>query len=155
MNEKNGKFRDVSKLVGPAIQVPQVSRGVAVGDLFNTGHLKIVVENLTGGPMILRAKGAEENHWISLEFEGAEQSSCAEHARDSGFRRTTEQIGEVLSGGSYLSQNDLRLHFGLGEHKAVERLEITWPTGKTEIVNNLAADRFYKIKEGSGVVSSK
>ena len=155
MNEKNGKFRDVSKLVGPAIQVPQVSRGVAVGDLFNDGHLEIVVENLTGGPMILRAKGAEENHWISLEFEGTRSNRLALNTRVKATSGELVQTGEVLSGGSYLSQNDLRLHFGLGEHKAVERLEITWPTGKTEIVNNLAADRFYKIKEGSGVVSSK
>ena len=63
------------------------------------------------------------------------------------------QLGEVLSGGSYLSQTDLRLHFGLGSHDRVDQAEILWPDGKKEILTNLAADRFYSVREGSGVVA--
>jgi hypothetical protein len=63
------------------------------------------------------------------------------------------QTDQVLSGGSYLSQNDLRIHFGLGDRKAVDKVEIVWPTGKIELLSNLAADHFYYIKEGKGIVS--
>ena len=65
------------------------------------------------------------------------------------------QLGEVISGGSYLSQHDLRLHFGLGTHERVDRAEILWPDGKKETLTNLAADRFYVVREGDGVISSK
>jgi len=64
------------------------------------------------------------------------------------------QENEVLSGGSYLSQNDLRIHFGLGSHDHVDQVELLWPTGKKETIPNLAADRFYKVKEGKGIVSA-
>jgi hypothetical protein len=62
------------------------------------------------------------------------------------------QTDEIRSGGSYLSQSDLRLHFGLGDQRQVEKLEVSWPSGKTEMLTNLAADRFYCVKEGAGVV---
>ena len=65
------------------------------------------------------------------------------------------QLGEVLSGGSYLSQHDLRVHFGLGEHQIVEKATVLWPNGKTEILTNLAADRYYLVREGAGVVDSR
>jgi hypothetical protein len=65
------------------------------------------------------------------------------------------QTGELVSGGSYLSQHDLRLHFGLGTHDHVDKTEIVWPNGKVETLTNLAADRFYRVKEGKGVVSSQ
>ena len=65
------------------------------------------------------------------------------------------QLGEVMSGGSYLSQNDLRLHFGLGGHERVDQAEVMWPDGKKETLTNLAADRFYVVREGAGVVSNK
>jgi hypothetical protein len=65
------------------------------------------------------------------------------------------QLGEVISGGSYLSQNDLRIHFGLGDRELVDKAEVLWPDGKVETLTNLAADRFYVVREGAGVVSSK
>jgi hypothetical protein len=64
-------------------------------------------------------------------------------------------LGEVLSGGSYLSQHDLRIHFGLGKHERVDQAEVLWPDGKKETLTNLAADRFYVVREGQGVISSK
>ena len=81
LNQHNGTFKDVSKLVGPAIQIPQVSRGVAVGDLFNDGRLDIVIENLKGGPMILQPQGGPANHWISFELEGTKSNRLALNAR--------------------------------------------------------------------------
>jgi hypothetical protein len=153
-NQRNGSFKDISKDAGPVIQVPRVSRGLAVGDLFNDGMVEAVVENLVGRPLILRPEGNAHNHWISFELEGVKCNRLALNAR---VRITSErlvQMGEVLSGGSYLSQNDLRLHFGLGDSEKVEKAEIMWPNGTVETLKDLAADRFYSVREGAGVVSS-
>ena len=153
-NQRDGKFKDISKEAGPAIQVPRVSRGMAIGDLFNDGRLEAVVENLVGRPLILRPEGGPPGHWISFQLEGVRSNRLALNAR---VRITTgglAQLGEVLSGGSYLSQNDLRLHFGLGDHEKVDKAEVLWPDGTIETLINLAADRFYSVREGAGVVSS-
>lgn len=155
LNERNGRFRNISKLVGPAIQTLQVSRGMAVGDLFNDGKVDAVVENLTGEPMILRPEGGPPNHWISFALEGTIANRLALNARVQATAGNLVQTGEVLSGGSYLSQNDLRLHFGLGEHSTVDQAKIFWPGGKVEVLRNLAADRFYTVREGAGVVASR
>jgi hypothetical protein len=155
MNQRNGTFRDMSKLAGEAIQIPQVSRGMAVGDLFNDGKLEAVVENLKGQPMILRPEGSPQNHWISFQLEGVKSNRLALNARVRATAGDLVQLGEVISGGSYLSQNDLRIHFGLGEHARVDKAEVLWPGGKVETLTNLAADRFYVVREGAGVVSSR
>ncbi len=155
MNQRDGSFRNISDEVGSAIQIPQVSRGMAVGDLFNDGKMEAVVENLVGKPMILRPEGGPQNHWISFQLEGVKSNRLALNARVRATAGNLVQLGEVLSGGSYLSQNDLRIHFGLGDHQQVDKAEVLWPDGKVEILTNLAADHFYYVKEGSGVVSSK
>ena len=155
LNERNGAFKDISKDVGPAIQIPQVSRGMAVGDLFNDGKIEVVVENLVGRPMILRPEGGAKNHWISFQLEGVKCNRLALNARVQATAGNLVQLGEVISGGSYLSQNDLRIHFGLGGHVRVDKVKVMWPDGRVETLTNLAADRFYSVKEGSGVVSSR
>jgi hypothetical protein len=152
LNQHDGTFRDISKLAGAAIQIPQVSRGLAVGDLFNDGHLEIVVENLEGEPMILRPQGGAPNHWISFELEGTKGSPLALNARLRATAGDLVQQDEVRSGGSYLSQSDLRIHFGLATHQKVDKLEIFWPSGRVETLTNLAADHFYVVKEGQGVL---
>lgn len=154
LNQRNGIFKDISKLAGPAIQTPQVSRGMAVGDLFNDGKLEAVVENLVGKPMILRPQGGANNHWISFQLEGVKSNRLALNARVRATAGNLTQLGEVISGGSYLSQNDLRIHFGLGDHEKLDRAEVKWPNGKVETLTNLDADRFYVVREGAGVVSS-
>jgi hypothetical protein len=152
LNQHDGTFKDVSKLVGPAIQIAQVSRGLAVGDLFNDGRLEVVIENLKGGPMILQPQGGPENHWISFELEGTRSNRLALNARVRAKAGNLVQESEVLSGGSYLSQNDLRIHFGLGTYDHVEQVEIFWPSGEKEILQNLASNRLYNVKEGKGIV---
>jgi enediyne biosynthesis protein E4 len=152
LNRHDGTFRNISELVGPAIQVPQVSRGAAFGDLFNDGHIDIVVENLDGKPMILRNAGGNHHHWIGFELAGTKSNRLALNARVKAVAGDLVQVDEVRSGGSYLSQNDLRIHFGLGSQDRVDRVEILWPSGKTETLNNLSADRFYTVREGEGVV---
>ena len=137
------------------MQIPQVSRGLAVGDLFNDGKMEAVVENLMGQPMILRPVGGPQNHWISFQLEGVKCNRLALNARIRATAGDLVQLGEVLSGGSYLSQNDLRIHFGLGNHERVNQAEVLWPDGTKETLTNLAADRSYVVREGVGIVSSK
>lgn len=148
LNEHDGKFKDVSKLVGPAIQEPQVSRGMAMGDLFNNGKIDLVVENLVGSPMILEPEGGPPNHWISFQLTGTKSNRLALNARVIATAGNLVQTGEVLSGGSYLSQNDLRIHFGLGKHVRVDKLEVLWPDGTKQSFSAVAADHFYRITEG-------
>jgi hypothetical protein len=151
-NLRDGKFKDISKDTGPAIQAPHVSRGMAIGDLFNDGKLEAVVENLVGLPTILRPDGGANHHWISFQLEGAKANRLALNARVRVTSGRLVQMGEVLSGGSYLSQNDLRLHFGLGDFEKVDKAEVRWPDGSVEVLTNLPAERHYYIREGAGIV---
>jgi hypothetical protein len=155
LNRHDGTFQNISRRVGPALGIPQVSRGLAVGDLFNDGRMEAVVENLVGEPMILRPEGGPKNHWVSFQLEGV---TCNRLALNARLRVTTGdlvQLGEVLSGGSYLSQKDLRLHFGLGSYEVIDQADVLWPDGKIESLTHLAADKFYVVREGKGVVASK
>jgi hypothetical protein len=152
LNRRDGTFRDVSDQAGAALKVPRVGRGLAIGDLFNDGALEVVVENLEGEPVILRPEGGPRNHWISFELAGTRSNKQALNARVKVIGGDVAQTDEVRSGGSYLSQNDLRLHFGLGDRHRADKVEISWPSGAAEVLTNLEADRFYCVKEGSGAV---
>ncbi len=151
LNLRNGTFRDVSEHVGPALKVPRVGRGLAIGDLFNDGVQEVVVENLEGQPVIFRPEGGPPNHWISLELAGV-KDKLALNARVRITAGDLIQTDEVRSSGSYLSQNDLRLHFGLAAHRRADKVEIFWPSGTRETLTGLDADRFHCLKEGSGAV---
>jgi len=155
-NQRDGSFKDVSAQAGAALAVPQVSRGLAVGDLFNRGRLDLVVANLTGGPMILEAKSPPENHWVSFRLEGSPGNRLALNARiyvtTTSASGPMRQMDEVRSGGSYLSQSDLRLHFGLGEAAKIDSVEIRWPNGAMQTFKDVAADRFYRLKQGGSLV---
>ena len=155
VNQHDGTFKDASKLAGPAIQIPQVSRGMAIGDLFNDGKIEAVVENLIGRPMILKPEGGPPNHFVSFQLEASNGNRLGLNTRVQTTAGDLVQLGEVMSGGSYLSQNDLRLHFGLGNHDAVDKAEVRWPDGKVEQLGKLAADRYYVVRQGAGIVSSK
>ncbi len=102
--------------------------------------------------MILRAEPDAKNHWIGLELAGTKSNRMALNARVRVTAGDLVQSDEVRSGGSYLSQNDLRLHFGLGDHSKIDKMEIFWPSGKKDILTNMAADHFYSVLEGEGIV---
>ncbi len=148
-NNGDGTFRDVTREAGSALNTPQVSRGLAIGDLFNRGRLDVVIENLTGEPMILESKPNPANHWASFQLEGSPSNRLALNARVYVHTGSIQQMSEVLSGGSYLSQSDLRLHFGLGAATRMDQVEVRWPDGKQQTFHNLAVDQFYRVKEGS------
>lgn len=153
MNQRNGQFKDVSKLAGESVRLPQVSRGVAAGDLFNDGRIDLVIENLEGQPMILRPEGLSHNHWISFELAGTKSNKLALNARVEVTAGASKQTDEVRGGGSYMSQSDLRLHFGLADHSRVDHVKIIWPSGAIETFTNLPADHFYCMEEGAGIVA--
>ncbi len=147
-NEGNGKFRDVSADAGPALRIPQVSRGLAVGDLFHRGALDVVVENLTGGPMILETRPDPRNHWVQFRLLGSPSNRLALNARVYVTSGGTTQMAEVRSGGSYLSQSDLSLHFGLGGAATIDTVGVLWPDGKRQEFAKVAANRFLLLEEG-------
>jgi hypothetical protein len=147
-NRHDGTFRNRSKEVGPSIQVPRVSRGLAVGDLFDDGRQELVIEDLEGSPTILRPEGGAQHHWIELSLVGTRSNRLALNARAKVTTGDLVQTDEVRSGGSYLSQNDLRLHFGLGEHARVDTVEVAWPSGAKQSFTGLEADHIYTITEG-------
>jgi enediyne biosynthesis protein E4 len=151
---RGGSFIDVSDVAGQALRIPQPSRGAAFGDLDNDGRIDVVVENIDGPPLVLHNESVSTNHWITLQLLGTKSNRLAIGARVQITSGGVSQIDEVRSGGSYLSQNDLRVHFGLGATDKVERLEIRWPSGVSETLQNVAADRFYTIKEGSGITQN-
>jgi hypothetical protein len=155
MNQQDGTFCDASDLAGKAITEKRASRGLAVGDLLNDGNMDLVVGELDGKPMILRNHGVPGHHWVSFELNGTKSNRLALNARVSIATGGVTQSDEVHSGGSYLSQNDLRLHFGLGVATKVEKVEIHWPSGRTEVLTNVAGDEHYIVVEGKGIVSAK
>ena len=155
MNQGDGTFCDASDQAGPAVKEKRVSRGLAVGDLFNDGNMDVVISDLDGSPMILRNHGIPGRHWISFELAGSKSNRLALNARVKVVAGGITQTDEIHSGGSYLSQNDLRVHFGLGSATKVESVEIRWPSGATETLKNLAADSFYAVLEGKGIVSAE
>jgi enediyne biosynthesis protein E4 len=153
LNQRDGTFADISDSVGPAVTIPQPSRGAAFGDLDNDGRIDVVAENIDGSPMVLHNEGTGSNHWISFQLVGTRSNRLGLGARVRVISGSLSQMDEVRSGGSYLSQSDLRLHFGLGSAEKVDRVEVRWPSGSTQTLQNLASDRFYIVKEGEGIVT--
>jgi hypothetical protein len=155
MNQTDGTFCDASDLAGPALKERRVSRGLAVSDLFNDGNMDVVISDLDGSPMILRNHGIPGRHWVSFELAGTKSNRLALNARVKIVAGGMTQTDEVHSGGSYLSQNDVRIHFGLGAAKKIDKVEIQWPSGATDRIENLAADQFYSVLEGHGIVPAE
>ncbi|HEY6763749.1 MAG TPA: CRTAC1 family protein [Candidatus Sulfotelmatobacter sp.] len=147
-NTGKGSFQDVTEQGGPAVMLPEASRGAAFGDLNNDGRIDVVIENIDGKPMILRNTGGDKNHWVTLRLTGKRSNRLAIGAKVKVTAGGMQQVSEVRSGGSYLSQNDLRIHFGLGNAAKVEKVEVHWPSGNTDTFKDLGADGFYQLVEG-------
>ncbi len=167
-NMGNGKFKDVSSELGPGIAAKWSSRGSAYGDFDNDGDVDVLILNMNDKPSLLRNDGGNKNNWISIKLLGTKCNRTAVGARVRVVVGDRAQMNEVHTGTSVMSQNDLRLHFGLGQAKKIDLIEVKWPTlvletknGKpTEVLQiekftNIDANQFITIREGSGIIKKE
>jgi hypothetical protein len=153
-NLRDGTFANITPDAGPALSEMHSGRGIALGDLFNDGHLEALVNNMNEKPSLYYNTEPVGN-FINLQLVGVKSNRAAIGAvvtLESGNSRYAQ---EVRSGGGYISQSDLRLHFGLGKAASAEKIVIRWPSGLVETLQNLPANQYYVVREGSGIDSSK
>src|SRR5438874_11494070 len=157
-NLRNRRFEDVSLQAGQGISAPSASRGCAFGDFDNDGDIDVVVNTVNDFPQLLRCDSRTGNNWIKIKTLGSKLNrsgigarlKCVTHLPDE--KRLHPQIDEVRSGGGYFSQNDLRVHFGIGKAEKVELLEIRWPSGLVETLKDIKSNQVIYVKEGEGIV---
>jgi hypothetical protein len=153
-NNHHGAFEDISKASGVFEMPPESRRGAAFGDVYNDGNIDILVLNIGQPPSLLINQTRNSNHRVAFQLIGSKSNRAAIGARVTIHAAGGMQFNEVRGGGSYLSQNDLRLHFGLGTDDKIGLVEIAWPSGKVEVLRDLQADFIYVITEGQGVRQS-
>jgi hypothetical protein len=149
-NNSDGTFSDISASAGSGIKTASSSRGLAVGDLWNDGKISILVSNMNDRPSLLVNQIRNANHWIAFQTIGTKSNRDGIGAR---IRvKTAERIlvDEVRSGSSYVSNSDMRVHFGLGSAAKIEWVEVRWLSGLTERFVNLPVDQIQTLKEGTG-----
>ena len=146
-NLGNGKFEDVSERAGPAVLEPHSSRGVAVGDIDNDGTLEVLINNQGERPSLWRQPSKAPGNWVLLRLVGTVSNRAAIGARIRITAGGATQYAEVRSGGGYISQNDLRQHFGLGAASRIDKLEVDWPSGRKQEMVNLEVNRVVTITE--------
>jgi len=157
-NLRNGRFEDVTQRAGSAILSPIAARGCAFGDFDNDGDLDLLINPVNEYPELIRCDSSLKNSWIKVKTIGTKSNRSGIGARlkcvsrEPGSKAASVQLDEVRSGGSYMSQNDLRVHFGLGKADKVELLEIRWPSGQVDALKNLPPNQIFFVKEGEGAV---
>jgi hypothetical protein len=150
-NLGNGTFEEISHASGLADMPLKSRRGAAFGDIANNGNVDIVVLNVGEPPSLLLNTNKSPNHRVLFHLVGTKSNRAAIGARVTIHAGGMTQFDEVRGGGSYLSQNDLRLHFGLSSVAKIDWVEVRWPTGKTENFKDVVADKIYTITEGQGI----
>jgi len=145
------KFADVSAGAGPGFALEKVSRGLAAGDIDNDGDLDLLVTNNGQTADLLRNNGDHGNALV-VRLVGKESNRDGIGARLRLTTGTVTQLREVKAGSSYLAQNDLRQHFGLGTNQRVDRLEVRWPSGRNDVLPNVPANQIITIREAEGIV---
>jgi len=153
-NLRNGTFEEVSKAAGLADMPLKSRRGAAFGDIANNGNIDIVVLNVGEPPSLLFNTNKIANHRVIFRLVGIKSNRAAIGARITIHAGGMTQFDEVRGGGSYLSQNDLRLHFGLGSATRIDSVEVRWPSGKVETLKDVPADKIYTIVEEHGIQDS-
>jgi hypothetical protein len=147
-NRGGGRFDDVSAQLGPPVTVARASRGAAFADVDNDGDVDAIVNNVHDVPELYRLDRSSAHHWLTLRLRGTASNRSAIGARVRVTAGGVTQAGEVRGGGSYYSQNDLRVHFGLAGAARAERIEVRWPNGREETWRDVAADRIVTLTEG-------
>ena len=148
------RFANISDQVGPAFLESRCGRGAAFGDIFNTGRTGVVVNNLNDCPSLLRNQSPSENSWLLVKLLGTTTNRAAIGSRVVVVANNRRQVQEVRSGGSFCSQNDLRLHFGLGTAKEA-RVEVRWLGGAEESLDHVPANRLVVVQEGKGIIQEE
>lgn len=148
-NLRNGHFEEVAQPSGAGLSELHSSRGAAAADLFNDGRLSVVVNELGEPPSLLVPQMRTVNHWLGIRTVGSLSNRDGIGAVVSAKTGSVVQLNEVRSGGSYLSQNDLRIHFGLGAYDKVDDLSVTWPSGRIDHWRNIPADQQIVVHEGA------
>jgi hypothetical protein len=153
-NNHNRTFENITAVAG-LDKLPKASRrGAAFGDVNNDGKVDVLMLNVGEPPTLLINRTETDNHSVLFKLEGTKSNRAAIGARVTVTCGDLKQFNEVRSGTSYFSQNDLRLHFGLGNHAVLNTVEISWPSGRKDVYQNLPADMIYTIVEG-GTISRK
>jgi hypothetical protein len=149
-NLGGGRFEEIGERLGPPAATPKAGRGAAFGDYDDDGDVDVVVNNVHDTPDLFRTEATAGNHWLAAKLVGTRSNRSAIGARVRCDAGGVTQWQEVRGGGSYASQNDLRVHFGLAGATTVDRLWVRWPNGLEEVFPAAEADRFITLKEGSG-----
>jgi enediyne biosynthesis protein E4 len=154
MNTGAGKFVDVSDQSGEGMKVKLRSRGAGFDDLDNDGDLDVVIVNARRGPTILRNDSPSQNHWLQIRLQGKKtnRDGIGAHVKVTAGKLTL--LDEVHSGRAYQSHYGMRLHFGLGNHNRIDRIEVRWIGGSTDVFETLAADRRITLTEGDSRIKS-
>jgi hypothetical protein len=154
-DSKGRKFEYVPPVQGTGLAVVTPARGAAFGDLFNDGKIDVIINPIDGPPTLFRNVSPDHHHWVELQLVGGSRSprdaTCATvYLKANGMRLRQD----VLASGSYISSNDRRLHFGLGDAVDAGIAEIHWPSGVKEMVKLPANDRIFTITEGQGITGT-
>jgi hypothetical protein len=153
-NLRDGTFANITAQAGLVLMELHAGRGMALADLFNDGHVEALVNNMNERPS-LYYNTAPVGNWISLQLVGVKSNRAALGAVVSLEQASDKYEKEVRSGDGYISQSDLRLHFGLGKSVRAQKVVIRWPSGLVETLSDLPANQYYVVREGSGVDKSK
>ena len=151
-NLGHGRFIDISSTGGPAVTQPHSSRGTAFGDFDNDGDIDVAIINMNEPPSLLRNDCRSKNNWLKIKCIGTKSNRSAIGARVRVVTGKHSQINEVMSGSSFMSQNDFRLHFGLGQAKQADLIEIRWPLGLVESFRNVDANQLLVVQESQGIL---
>jgi len=154
-NQGSSRFEDISEQSGGGLLVRRCSRGAAFGDMFHTGQIDVVINNLNDAPTLLRNQSPSTNSWLLVRLVGTRTNRAAIGSRVIVEAEGRRQIQEVRSGGSFCSQSDLRLHFGLGRAREAMRLTIKWLSGRQEVLEHVPANGLVVIQEGKGIVGQE
>jgi hypothetical protein len=154
-NLGNGRFADVSSTAGPGLKIVASHHGCAFADYDNDGDIDILVSNNNAPPNLLRNDGGNKRNWLLVKCLGTRSNRSAIGARVRVVTGQHAQMEEVMSGSSFLSQSDLRLHFGLGQAKAADLVEVSWPSGLKESFRNVAANQLIVVEEARGIVKAQ
>ena len=146
-NLGNGRFNDITRDAGAGLLERHSSRGAAFGDIDNDGAIEVAINNQNEAPSLLKNANATAGHWLALKLVGTRSNRSALGARVRVTVSGRTEADEVRSGGSYLSQSDLRLHFGLGPSRFADRVEILWPSGARQVLNHPRGDVTLTVRE--------